>query len=120
MTFNERLAELGVDLSDLPEHERIPILGINGTIFEWKGEPLCRVDLYRYILHLVDIIDRMETRIVNLTGERDYLLTLYGYDCEECKRYNECNKDTDYCEGDIVDDWVGVPEDWRAYDGSTV
>ena len=74
MTFEQRMAELGVDLSDLPKHKRIPMLVINRKISEWKDELIDNpLDLYRYILHLTDIIDRVETRLVNLTGERDYL-----------------------------------------------
>ena len=119
MTFEERMAELGVDLSDLPdEHSMEQCASACIEASKWSKYTDYTVP-YEYILHLTDIIDRMETRIVNLTGERDYLLTLYGYDCEECKRYDECNKDGDCCKRDIVEDWAGVPEDWRHDDDRT-
>ena len=114
MTFEERLAALGVDLSDLPEHDRIPVLGINRTVFEWKGELLDReVDLYRYIMHLTDVIDRMETRLVNVTGELNYIKqTFMG--CATCTdgsvlhsdRCNSCDENYSNYE------FAGVLEDW--------
>ena len=117
MTFEQRMAELGVDLSDLPDasinitkgHRLIDAAEAARRYSSYYSE-------YAYILHLTDIIDRMETRIVNVTGERDWLLRLYGYDCEECKRYDECNRDGDYCERELVEDWAGVPEDWSIDD----
>ena len=128
MTFEQRMAELGVDLSDLPEsyESMVEVVNAANAARKWfnNEEPrnkitLEEIALAHYILHLTDIIDRMETRIVNLTGERDYLLTLYGFDCEECKRYDECNRDGDYCERELVEDWAGVPEDWRPDDDGT-
>ena len=56
MTFNERLAALGVDLSDLPEMAGYPIereLGMVKTIQREDDLPL------DYTLRLIDIIDRM-------------------------------------------------------------
>ena len=112
MTFEQRMAELGVDLSDLPMgYSEQHLWKAYDALFDWNDH--CEV-LAPFVLHLIDVIDRMETRLVNLTGERDYLLRLYGYDCEECNKYNECNRDGDYCERDLVENWAGVPEDWRA------
>ena len=117
MTFEQRMAELGVDLSDLPEHERIPILGINRTIFEWKGELLDgEVDLYRYILHLIDVIDRMETRLVNVTGELEWLKKM-DHDlkgCCTCLHWGTDDPECDDCEPFEDSQYVyfGVPEDW--------
>lgn len=120
MTFEERMAELGVDLSDLPTDypsSESWAKAFNAA-YKWSDENGRKqmLEPVQYILHLTDIIDRMETRIVNLTGERDYLLTLYGYDCEECNKYNECRRDGDYCDRDLAEDWAGVPEDLRVDD----
>lgn len=96
MTFDERLAALGVDLSDLPREWLTcvsePYSGeqcykAHGAAWAWyvgedqRAVPELeqqettrdRMILRQYILHLTDIIDRMEMRIVNLTGERDWL-----------------------------------------------
>ena len=125
MTFEERLAELGVDLSDLPTALQYKNYGSRDKLLwrisdaedtvEYWSSPQDSDEFYEmafaYICHLTDIIDHMETRIVNLTGERDYLLRQYGFDCVECKRYGEC-RDNVYCELDIDENWAGVPEDW--------
>ena len=119
MTFNERLAALGVDLSDLPEMAAYPIereLEMVETIQREGDLPL------DYTLRLIDIIDRMETRLINLTGERDYLAervhevdpdlcdvcvyTAQPPDAPECE---ECyNRDPDHFQ------FAGVPMDWDA------
>lgn len=115
MTFEDRMAELGVDLSDLPTRYEVEHRSAAFDAADNFGGSLSMTHNFTdYILHLTDVIDRMETRIVNLTGERDYLIGMYGFDCEECKRYDECNHDGDYCERDLVENWAGVPEDWRA------
>ena len=75
MTFHERLAALGVDLSDLPQNH----FGLIGRV-----------------ANLVDIIDRMETALENVIGERDWLAAYY--------------------EDNELMPWYGVPEDWRADD----
>ena len=89
MTFDERLAALGVDLSDLPKtYEDAHTWNALSAAFAWdvmadekRGEGI----LAAYVLHLVDIIDRMETRIVNLTLERDSL--------KECMKYMTYDED---------------------------
>jgi len=122
MTFEERLAALGVDLSDLPKtYEDAHTWNALSAAFAWdvmadekRGEGI----LAAYVLHLVDIIDRMETRIVNLTGERDYLVERYGdvtSDCRACSYYGEdgdCHNEQTYCSFDFA----CVPENWRADD----
>lgn len=109
MTFEDRLAELGVDLSDV----KIPY---DRIVEDGVGVAEARE------LYYADIIDRMETRIVNLTGERDYLRRElvsgeaceagcggkedengYHLQCEKCKELNDCYE-------------FGVPEDWSADD----
>lgn len=118
MTFEQRMAELGVDLSDLRTDYSDEEYGqVFDTYLKW-GEEL---EGASYILHLVDIIDRMETRLVNLTGERDYLFERASgagvLDCADCL-YNgeDCN---DRCyDGTGLEHgvWAGVPEDWSADD----
>lgn len=141
MTFEERMAELGVDLSDLPmsfpggpeayNYDRrkqelsaawewyLPLVGAPGdlmtVILTHKNVNIAA----QYIAHLIDIIDRMEMRIVNLTGERDYLLTQVEEDCMIC-----ANAEPEYhmlcAKYDILPDecfeFEGVPEDWRPND----
>lgn len=88
MTFEERMAELGVDLSDLPRKWMAcasePYSGeqcykAHGAAWAWyvgedqRAVPELeqqettrdRMILRQYILHLTDIIDRMETRLDN-------------------------------------------------------
>ena len=89
MTFEERLAALGVDLSDLPKtYKDANTWNALTAAFAWdvmadekRGEGI----LAAFVLHLVDIIDRMETRIVNLTLERDSL--------KECMKYMTYDED---------------------------
>ena len=52
-----------------------------------------RMILRQYILHLTDIIDRMETALENVCGERDWLRANYS-----------------------ANPYETVPEDWRADD----
>lgn len=68
-----------------------------------------RMVLRQYILHLTDIIDRMETALENVCGERDYLRHVA---CGLCFAFREGGED--YCETCMVGD--GVPENWRADD----
>lgn len=70
---------------------------------------LVSIPLYQYILHLTDIIDRMETALENVCGERDYLRHVA---CGLCFAFREDGEDS--CETCMVGD--GVPENWRADD----
>lgn len=75
-----------------------------------------------YILHLTDIIDRMETALENVCGERDYLAERFckvACDCQLCihslKRPHE-----EPCISCRVDDnrfeFAAVPDDWSVDD----
>ena len=128
MTFEERMSELGVDLSDLPEPSTLVSrsLHLHSKTYDfikslygdsWSGADRTRLFL-SYILYLVDIIDRMETRIVNLTGERDWLKSVLenhlfcetcvgGQGIEPCVNGHLCSTDNPNYR------YSGVPEDWR-------
>lgn len=75
-----------------------------------------------YILHLTDVIDRMETALENVCGERDYLAERFckvACDCQLCihslKRPHE-----EPCISCRVDDnrfeFAAVPDDWSVDD----
>ena len=131
MTFEERLAELGVDLSDLPlgyslsKEKAKSISDIACRWFVDEDSPdgvalrnLVSIPLFQYILHLIDIIDRMETRIVNLTGKQDYLISEYvGCECctygADAKTFDE--EPCASCVNEEHFEW-SVPEDWRVDD----
>lgn len=132
MTFEERLAALGVDLSDLPQsdgchltYDRQSRSMAEQEVYRFAGMSGQLVDIIDclkmhqdYILHLIDIIDRMETRIVNLTGERDYLIDEY-VGCECCTYGADAETfDEEPCASCVNEEhfeW-SVPEDWRADD----
>lgn len=138
MTLDKRLAALGVDLSDLPRKWLTcvsePYSGeqcykAHGAAWAWyvgedqRAVPELeqqettrdRMVLRQYILHLVDVIDRMETRLVNVTGERDYLVEKLGdapSDCRACSYYGadgDCHNEQIHCSFDFA----CVPENWR-------
>ena len=130
MPFERRMAELGVDLSDLPKNlaggpEPYPLSMLskaNGAAWDWYldidsdmenyDSTRSKMVLKLYILHLTDIIDRMETRLVNVTGERDWLkdvVTTLNL-CETC---GASGKACDSCPDWPHYEYSGVPEDWR-------
>lgn len=105
MTANERLEALlnraGQTISDLPtwggdmqklgraKREALTEMGDR-----WTDSTTVSADempLLEYILRLTDIIDRMETALENVCGERDWLLANYS-----------------------ANPYETVPEDWRA------
>lgn len=131
MTFEERLAALGVETRDfVPSDEHCKNLYDK---FYAEAKRICKLmggkldGPFMISLLLVAvakrdiIIDRMETRIVNLTVECDWL----RYDeCPTCVNHNkhnpllcgidDCVQDKDgYCTHYV---YSGVPEDWRADD----
>ena len=131
MTFEERMAELGVDLSDLPQsngchltYDRQSRSMAEQEVYRFAGMSGQLVDIIDclkmhqdYILHLTDIIDRMETRIVNLTGESNYIKDSFK-DCATCvvgsvTYSDKCNA----CDENFSNyEFAGVPEDWRPDD----
>ena len=71
----------------------------------------------QYILHLTDVIDRIETALENVCGERDYLCDRSG--CEFCA-YERFDGDKMPCRGCTVTknlyEFAGIPEDWSEKD----
>lgn len=134
MTADERLETLlnraNQTLSDLKRnhtaHERLPALN---AVKEYRGMNtkgyVCEWDYEEYILHLTDVIDVMETALVNVTGERDWLKSVLenhlfcetcigGQGMEPCVNGHLCSTDNPNYR------YSGVPEDRRADDGSAV
>ena len=91
MTADERLEALlnraGQTISDLPEGYSENKAEAVFNLFEFDGE----LDATVYIIHLAAIIDRMETALENVIGERDWLRANYSANPNET-----------------------VPEEWRA------
>ena len=129
MIFEQRMAELGVDLSDLSINvERDNALSekyyeLAEATADTKGIEFNALLMITLVLHDIaerdDIIDRMETRIVNLTGERDYLAKNYA-GCEDCRYCSAV--DDNPCSGCDEDysalEFAGIPDDWRPDDDS--
>lgn len=84
------------------------------------------IPLYQYILHLTDIIDRLEWALENVCGERDYLRKAIEKEipcliCVATKRRavdEPCNSCLLLPGGETMVnyEYEGVPEDWRADD----
>ena len=141
MTCDERLEKLlnksGQTISDLPNAYSLSTIeakDIQEVACQWfvnEGSPegvafrnLVSIPLYQYILHLTDVIDRLEWALDKTVRERDYLEKRFGdavCDCDICV-YAE--NDTDYSPYMICDlsekhfEFAGIPEDWRADDGA--
>lgn len=125
MTPDERLEKLlnraGQTISDLPS----PIdYNIEQEELAMEAAADFGSGLETYILHLTDVIDRMETALENVCGERDYLAKLIGKSekltCAACA-YNEVPLAHDpclHCSFGIVEalKFARVPEDWRVGD----
>lgn len=113
MTADERLEQLlnraGQTISDLPkryteDEERNAV----DASYAWAGEEGERfVTPIDYILHLTDVIDRMEWALDTVLNERDYIRAKCCFMCglidDESKTCEECG---------IPE----VPEDWRVDD----
>ena len=91
MTFEERLAELGIELRDLDSiHFIRRSMSIYEKFVDIAEEKAKKIDgdigvtLAMAFIDAInerdDIIDRMETRLDNVLRERDYLMQVNGYD----------------------------------------
>ena len=119
MTCDERLEALlnraGQTISDLPERydERLfnDVTRVADAWSKWTS-PCPRAE---YILHLTDVIDRMETAMENVIGERDWLLK-HHEGCDGCAL--DGSDDCPVMQGGLCGgiEWKGVPDDWRADD----
>ena len=139
MTTDERLEALlnraGQTISDLPRVNGIgmpygvdryePLLKAASDFIQFNAPAGFEVfNVIQYALHLTDVIDRMETALENVCGERDYLRQTAGVDgCWTCTNSDsgmECHRP----EGCVLNDegrcvgyeYAGVPEDWRPED----
>ena len=115
MTPDERLEALlnraGQTISDLPRANGIgmpygvdryePLLKAASDFIQFNAPAGFEVfNVLQYALHLTDVIDRMETALENVCGERDYLAKLIGKSekltCAACA-YNEVPLAHDPC-----------------------
>lgn len=117
MTFEERLAALGVDLSDLPNGYKDEKLAIAADEAEHWSHRITWRRYCDYILHLTDVIDRMETRIINLTGELNYIKQTF-MNCVTCTEGSVLHSDRcKSCDENYSNyEFVGVLEGWRPDD----
>ena len=81
--------------------------GLNGDAYYFKDFDAVRV-LVDYVMHLTDVIDRLETALENVCGERDYLRKAL---CGLCSNFHEDGADA--CETCMIGE--GVPE-YRSVD----
>lgn len=127
MTLEQRMAELGVDLSDLNV-----VVDRGNALYEkyyesakqiaeekglWFNGMLLATLLIHEICERDDIIDRMETRLVNVTGELNYIKDTFR-DCATCTVGSNPHSDKcDACGKDFSNyEFAGVLENWRADD----
>lgn len=107
MTADERLEALlnraGQTISDLPKQQEYRFsypAYLQSRVWDHMksiyGDKWHELDYQRlfadYILHLTDVIDRVETALENVIGERDWLAAYY--------------------EDNELMPWYGVQEDW--------
>lgn len=141
MTPDERIEALlnraGQTISDLPKsdgkhltYDRESRSSAEHVVFAYAKQSGyvdvidCLAMHQDYILHLTDVIDRMEWALENACGERDYLRQTAGVDgCWTCTNSDsgaKCHRP----EGCVLNDegrckgyeYAGVPEDWRVDD----
>lgn len=113
MTCDERIEKTlnraGQTISDLPkDYSDVDCMRAYAAVQEWRSENNLSTqhECEKYILHLTDVIDRMETALENVCGERDYMRSKC---CFLCGLRDE-STDIKTCEECEVG--KGVPDDW--------
>lgn len=128
MTCDERLEKLlnraGQTISDLPTRYDEYAHSLAADRAEQWSMRLTWRQYTDYILHLTDVIDRLEWALDKTVRERDYLEKIMledGYDCYICA-YADTNGGEMPCYAcDFTKNHfesAGIPEDWRADDGT--
>lgn len=130
--IEKTLNRAGQTISDLPNGyllnagEAKAIQGVACRWFVDEDAPegvalrnLVSIPLYQYILHLTDIIDRMELALENVCGERDYLVWALKIDnhCAACIYRGKYlfEEPCLSCENRSEFEW-SIPEDWSVDD----
>lgn len=127
MTCDERIEALlnraGQTISDLPKRYEQEHRNTAFDAADHFGGSLCMTQNFEdYILHLTDVIDRMETALGNVIGERDYLVWALKEDyhcCDACIHRDKymSEEPCNLCErANSKFEFAGVPEDWRVDD----
>ena len=143
MTADERLEQLlnraGQTISDLPKSDGIHLTYDRDSRSNARQEVFayakksgyvdvidCLAMHQDYILHLTDVIDRLEWALDNVTRERDWLKEMNRLQaaCQTCAHHVDgdplqCADGKRLCHlGDdgacLSWEYCGVPEDWRA------
>ena len=123
MTPDERIEKLlnraGQTISDLPKRYEQEHRNTAFDAADKFGGSLAMTQNFEdYILHLTDVIDRMETALENVCGERDYLLheCIGCEDCAAASEYDDFENEICHsCENESKFEW-SIPEDWRVDD----
>ena len=82
----------------------------------------------QYAFHLTDVIDRMETALENVIGERDYCIAqMQKHDpliCKSCIYFDDTAENAKICEQckwpSEKFQFSGIPDDWSADDDKAV
>ena len=119
--IEELLNRAGQTISDLPKdyQDAAECMRAYAEVQKWRSENnlSTQYECEKYILHLTDVIDRMETALENVCGERDYLLKEY-LGCESCTVGEGARFDEEpclSCENGSEFEW-SIPEDWSVND----
>lgn len=120
--LEELLNRAGQTISDLPKKDGVaqsepyPLSALpkaNGTAWNWYLDIGADMDAYDstrskmilklYILHLTDIIDRLEWTLDKTIREKSYLRAKC---CYKCAAFDDYEEDCNECDSDHVpDDW---------------